>query len=150
VVYIFSEGQACWLYVELEAAIIGPARFAGLEFEPGLVNLILQEVAAQRDSLPLLEYALKEMWRNQQNHVFDYALYEAVGKVEGAISQHADTVLHTLPEDEQGGSFRRLSQSDRSILQLAGRSRPIAIDTYTTQQSNSQRTKRGASVDIQA
>jgi hypothetical protein len=138
------------LYVELEAAIIGPARFAGLEFEPGLVNLILQEVAAQRDSLPLLEYALKEMWRNQQHHVFDYALYEAVGKVEGAISQHADTVLLTLPEDEPGGSFRRLSQSDRSILQLAGRSRPIAIDTYTTQQSNSQRTKRGASVDIQA
>jgi TonB family protein len=71
--------------------------------------------------------------------VFDYALYEAVGKVEGAISQHADTLLHTLPEDEQGGSFRRLSQSDRSIFQLAGRSRPIASDTYTTHQRSSHR-----------
>jgi hypothetical protein len=67
VAYTFSEGQACGLYTELEAAIISLARFAGLESEPELVNLILQEVAAQRDSLPLLEYALKEMWRNQQN-----------------------------------------------------------------------------------
>src|SRR5262245_52402473 len=32
---------------DLESVITGPARYTGLEFEPGLVNLILQEVAAQ-------------------------------------------------------------------------------------------------------
>ena len=87
-----------------------------MEFEQGLVNLILQEVAAQPDSLPLLEYALKEMWRNRQSRVFDYTLYEAVGKVEGAISQHADAVLHALPEAEQALALRALTR----LVRVAG------------------------------
>ena len=94
----------------LEAVIIGPARYAGLEFEPNLVNLILQEVAVQPDSLPLLEYALKEMWNKRQNSVFGHTLYEAVGKVEGAISRHADAVLHALPETEQPLALRALTR----------------------------------------
>ena len=72
-----------------------------MEFEPGLVNLILQEFAAQSDSLPLLEYALKEMWHKRQSRVIGHTLYEAVGKVEGAISQHADAVLERLPEADK-------------------------------------------------
>jgi len=94
---------------DLEAVITGPARHSGLEFEPGLVSSILQEVAAQPDSLPLLEYALKEMWRKRQSQVMGHALYEAVGKVEGAISQHADAVLHTLPEAERALALRALT-----------------------------------------
>jgi KaiC/GvpD/RAD55 family RecA-like ATPase len=102
---------------DLEAVITGPARYAGLEFEPGLVNLILQEVAGQPDSLPLLEYALKEMWRQKgPSRVFDYALYEAVGKVEGAISQHADAVLSALPEAEQALALRALTR----LVRVAG------------------------------
>jgi KaiC/GvpD/RAD55 family RecA-like ATPase len=68
-------------HAELEAVITGPTQYAGLEFEPGLVNLILREVAAQPDSLPLLEYALTEMWRERQSQVMGHALYETVGKV---------------------------------------------------------------------
>ena len=109
-------GHCQFTPAELEAVITGPARYAGLEFEPGLVNSILQEVAAQPDSLPLLEYALKEMWRNRQSRVFDYALYEAVGKVEGAISQHADAVLHALPEAEQALALRALTR----LVRVAG------------------------------
>lgn len=102
--------------VDLESTITGPARYAGLEFEPGLVNLILQEVAAQPDSLPLLEYAMKEMWRKRQSQVMGYALYEEVGKVEGAISQHADAVLHALPEAEQALALRALTR----LVRVAG------------------------------
>jgi tetratricopeptide (TPR) repeat protein len=101
---------------DLEAVITGPARYAGLEFESGLVNLILQEVAAQPDSLPLLEYALKEMWRNRQSSVIGHALYEVVGKVEGAISQHADAVLRALPEIEQPLALRALTR----LVRVAG------------------------------
>jgi hypothetical protein len=101
---------------DLESVITGPARYTGLEFEPGLVNLILQEVAAQPDSLPLLEYALKEMWRKRQSRVFDYALFEAVGKVEGAISQHADTVLQELPEAERPLALRALTIAYERIV----------------------------------
>src|SRR5215510_10841457 len=101
---------------DLEAVITGPARYAGMEFEPNLVNLILQEVAVQPDSLPLLEYALKEMWNKRQNAVFGHTLYEAVGKVEGAISRHADAVLHTLPETEQPLALRALTR----LVRVAG------------------------------
>ena len=101
---------------DLEAVITGPARYAGLEFEPNLVNLILQEVAVQPDSLPLLEYALKEMWNKRQNSVFGHTLYEAVGKVEGAISRHADAVLHALPETEQPLALRALTR----LVRVAG------------------------------
>jgi KaiC/GvpD/RAD55 family RecA-like ATPase len=103
-------------HADLEAVITGPARHSGLEFEPGLVNAILQEVAAQPDSLPLLEYALKEMWRKRQGRVMGHALYDAVGKVEGAISQHADTVLHALPEAEQRLALRALIR----LVRVAG------------------------------
>jgi KaiC/GvpD/RAD55 family RecA-like ATPase len=109
-------GHCPFTRTELEVAITGPARYAGLEFEPGLVNHILQEIASHPDSLPLLEYALKEMWRNRQSLMFDYALYEAVGKVEGAISQHADAVLRALPEDEQRVALRALTR----LVRVAG------------------------------
>ncbi len=101
---------------DLEAVITGPAQYDGLEFERGLVNLILQEVATQPDSLPLLEYALKEMWRKRQGRLMEHALYEEVGRVEGAISQHADAVLHALPEDEQRLALRALTR----LVRLAG------------------------------
>jgi hypothetical protein len=95
---------------DLESVITGPASYAGLEFEPGLINFILQEVAAQPDSLPLLEYALKEMWRKRQSRVMGHALYEEVGRVEGAISQHADVVLQALPEAERAVALRALTR----------------------------------------
>jgi hypothetical protein len=101
---------------DLEAVITGPARYAGLEFDPGLVNFILQEVAAQPDSLPLLEYALKEMWRKRQSRVIGHALYEVVGKVEGAISQHADAVLQELPESVRALALRALAR----LVRVAG------------------------------
>src|SRR5262245_46019949 len=101
---------------DLEAVIIGPARHTGLEFESGLVTLILQEIAAQPDSLPLLEYALKEMWRKRQSRLIGHALYEAVGRVEGAISQQADTVLQDLPEGERALALRALTR----LVRVAG------------------------------
>jgi KaiC/GvpD/RAD55 family RecA-like ATPase len=101
---------------DLEAVITGPARYAGLEFEPGLVNLILQEVTVQPDSLPLLEYALNEMWHKRQSRVIGHALYESVGKVEGAISRHADSVLRELPEPEQPLALRALTR----LVRVAG------------------------------
>jgi tetratricopeptide (TPR) repeat protein len=101
---------------DLEAVITGPAQCAGLDFEPGLVDLILQEVTSHPDSLPLLEYSLKEMWRKRRGQLIGRALYEAVGKVEGAISQHADAVLHALPEAEQSLALRALTK----LVRVAG------------------------------
>src|SRR5262249_20890130 len=50
---------------ELRRAIEEPARRVGLAFEPGLVDTILRDVAKQPGSLPLLEYALTELWNKR-------------------------------------------------------------------------------------
>src|SRR5258707_15347662 len=43
---------------ELERAVAGPAERIGLQFEPGLVATIINDVGAQPGALPLLQYAL--------------------------------------------------------------------------------------------
>ena len=42
---------------ELERAVTEPARLAGLRLEPGLVELVVREVAGEPGALPLLSHA---------------------------------------------------------------------------------------------
>ena len=50
---------------ELKEAIEEPARLTGLQFEVGLVDRILDQVEQQPGSLPLLQYALTELWQRR-------------------------------------------------------------------------------------
>lgn len=81
---------------ELEAAIQGPAARTGLEFETGLVDRILDQVEGQPGSLPLLEYALTELWRQRIGGRLTHAGYDAIGGVEGAISKRAEALFDKL------------------------------------------------------
>ena len=47
---------------ELQRVIEEPARRVGLQFKAGLVDSILTDVPAEPGNLPLLEYALTELW----------------------------------------------------------------------------------------
>jgi hypothetical protein len=47
---------------ELQAAIRHPAERAKVSFEPGLVESVLDDVENKPGSLPLLQFALREMW----------------------------------------------------------------------------------------
>jgi KaiC/GvpD/RAD55 family RecA-like ATPase len=81
---------------ELEQVILGPSSRAALDFEPGLVERILDDVARQPGSLPLLEFTLTELWNRSSNGRFTHADYNTIGRVEGAISTRADAVLAAL------------------------------------------------------
>jgi energy-coupling factor transporter ATP-binding protein EcfA2 len=48
---------------ELRAAIVKPALAVGVEFEPGLVEAVLDDVERSPGGLPLLQFALREMWK---------------------------------------------------------------------------------------
>jgi hypothetical protein len=48
---------------ELREAITGPAGVVGVEFEPGLVERILDDVGDEPGNLPLLEFVLDELWK---------------------------------------------------------------------------------------
>lgn len=95
---------------DLRQVIVKPAQRAGLQFDAELVEEILTEVAAQPDSLPLLEYALTEMWRRRRHNAIGQDQYKAIGKIAGAINQRADEVLAHLPAEQQEPALRALTR----------------------------------------
>ena len=68
---------------ELRTAIERPTALAGGEFEPGLVELLLQDVAGRPGSLPLLEFTLMELWRRRVGRRLTIASYKELGELQG-------------------------------------------------------------------
>ncbi len=85
----------------LREAIVEPARAAGAEFEPGLVELLVSEVEGRPGALPLLEHALLELWARPSGRVLTLAGYQDTGGVAGAVAQRAEQVFTDLAPDEQ-------------------------------------------------
>jgi tetratricopeptide (TPR) repeat protein len=81
---------------EIVEAIQQPAALTGLHFESGLVDRILEHVRRQPGALPLLEYALTELWQRRQNHILTHEAYDAIGGVEGAIARRAQAQFERL------------------------------------------------------
>lgn len=86
---------------ELEAAIVRPAEAQGVAFEPGLVARILDDVGEAPGQLPLLQFALAQLWDQQQGRVLTHAAYEAIGRVSGALARYAEQVYGQLSPREQ-------------------------------------------------
>jgi WD40 repeat protein/energy-coupling factor transporter ATP-binding protein EcfA2 len=87
---------------ERRAAIEQPALAAGRRLEDGLVNRMVAAVEQEPGQLPLLEFALTELWARQSAEgVLTHAAYEAIGEVAGAIARRADETLRSFDADEQ-------------------------------------------------
>jgi len=86
---------------ELSEVIEKPAQKLGVSFEAGLVERILDEVENQPGNLPLLEFALTELWKQRRGKQLTHAAYEAIGKIEGALAKYADEKYHNLNQIEQ-------------------------------------------------
>lgn len=87
---------------ELRAAIEQPAAQAGAGFEARLADRILTDVAAAPGQLPLLEFALAQLWAHQRaDGLLTNAAYDAIGGVSQAIAVHAEEVLASLSVEEQ-------------------------------------------------
>lgn len=87
---------------QLEQAITGPARLAGLTLEPGLCSRMLADTGAEPGALPLLEDTLDLLWQRRQGRVLTQAAYDAIGGVTGALHSRADSLIHGLrPEQQQ-------------------------------------------------
>lgn len=85
----------------LRRTIEVPARRAQLRFEEGLVDQILEEVRAQPGSLPLLQYALKELTERREGFLLSRGAYERIGGVQGALTTRADQIYDSLSEAQQ-------------------------------------------------
>ena len=81
---------------ELAEAIERPARRVGVRFEPGLVSQIVADVRDQPGALPLLQYALTELFANRTGDVLTLEGYLATGGVVGALGRRAEDLYARL------------------------------------------------------
>jgi DNA-binding SARP family transcriptional activator/WD40 repeat protein/energy-coupling factor transporter ATP-binding protein EcfA2 len=80
----------------LAQAVSAPARTVGLELEPGLVGRIIADVEGQPGALPLLQYALTEMFSHRERSTLTLSGYEAAGGVAGALGRRAEDLYDGL------------------------------------------------------
>jgi WD40 repeat protein/serine/threonine protein kinase len=81
---------------EMERAIAGPAERVGLFVEPGLVTEIVADVMDQPGTLPLLQYALTELFEQRDNNHLSLKTYHAIGGVTGAMARRAEELYAGL------------------------------------------------------
>jgi WD40 repeat protein/DNA-binding SARP family transcriptional activator/class 3 adenylate cyclase len=84
---------------ELEQAIRRPAQQVGVSPEPGLIAEMIAEVAHQPGALPLLQYALTELFERRDDDRLTLRDHQAIGGVAGALSARADRILEATDPD---------------------------------------------------
>ena len=129
-------------------AIEGPAEAVGLRYEAGLVDRILEDVRSQPGSLPLLQYALRELYKRRNGAILSMAAYEEIGGVRQALAQHAEAIysaeapvrqqlmeriLLRLVEIGPGGDAmrRRVPRSEMRFKGVSPQAIQDVIDTLT-------------------
>jgi hypothetical protein len=96
---------------ELKAAIEKPAEIQGAAFETGLVERLLSDVGDEPGNLPLLEFALTLLWERMDMGWMTHAIYDEIGRVDGALARYAEEVYAGLDPRAQ-------SETRRAFIQL--------------------------------
>ena len=97
---------------ELRRAIEAPTQRGGWELEPGLAEVLLQDIQGEPGALPLLSHALRETWERRRGRTLTMSGYVATGGVRGAIAETAEAVF----QDQLNPAQRELAR--RIFLQL--------------------------------
>ncbi len=104
----------------LVQVIEGPAQVAGMELETGLAQLLLAD-AATDDALPLLAFALRELWEidGAQRRLRIESYRETLGGLHGAVARAAEAVITAEPlraeqEDALRAAFLSMVRLDES------------------------------------
>ena len=92
----------------MRRAIEEPARRHGLRFEPGLVDLMLDDGGESAGSLPLISHALVETWSRRNGNLLTVDGFNTAGGVGGAIAQSADALFELTFDGAQQRAAKRL------------------------------------------
>lgn len=96
---------------ELREAIEKPMASPGMPvYQDGLVEVLLKDVAQERNPFPLLQFTLTLLWEQQQFGVLTHDAYEALGRIEGVVAGYAERVWSDLGEEERKTTRRLLCQ----------------------------------------
>ncbi len=91
---------------ELKRVISEPAKACGVEYEKGLVQLIARH-ASGGGGLPLLEFALTELWSHQSQRWISFPDYQGIEGVIGSLSRHAEQAFTELAAEFSEKQVRR-------------------------------------------
>lgn len=92
---------------EIGEAVRLPAERAGVEVEPALVGAIVADVVDQPGALPLLQYALTELFERRHDGEMTLAAYRDLGGISGAVARRAEE-LHAGLDESGRGAVRQL------------------------------------------
>ena len=78
-----------------------PARRAGLEYDVGLVDAVVEDAGAEPGLLPLLSTSLAQLWEAREGRRLTFAGYVGSGGLQGAIGHLAERAWDGLDEDRR-------------------------------------------------
>ncbi|MDX1414140.1 MAG: hypothetical protein R3293_08110, partial [Candidatus Promineifilaceae bacterium] len=82
-------------------AIQEPARQLGVDMEESVLTAMVADVHGQPGALPLLQYALTELFDERQDHMMTFQAYQALGGVSGALALRAEELYKGLNAADQ-------------------------------------------------
>jgi WD40 repeat protein/serine/threonine protein kinase len=133
---------------ELQRAVVGPAEGVGLRIDPALVAEIVADVATQPGALPLLQYALTELFDQRDDSTLTLDGFRRIGGVSGALSRRAEALyrrlnrsgqeatrqlfLRLITVDREGGddTRRRVLRSELTSLEVNQEALDAVVDTF--------------------
>ncbi|MDB9460804.1 serine protease, partial [Dolichospermum circinale CS-545/17] len=87
---------------EVKSAITEPAKKVGLQLQPGLVELITRDIKNIMHFLPLLEFTLEQLWKEEhKNNYLTCPVYSHMGGVTVSLVQKAETTFNKLNQSER-------------------------------------------------
>ena len=119
---------------ELAAAIERPAVTVGVAVEPGVAAEMIRDVADEPGGLPLLQYALTDLFERRTGDVLTADAYRQSGGVLGSLAARADQLftdldaagqramqqafLRMVSVDESAEVRRRVTRADLAALEV--------------------------------
>ena len=95
---------------ELHVAIVGPAENAGVAVESALAAALVSDAASSPGSLPLLQYALTELYEHRVEGTMTLDAYHRLGGMGAVLSQRAEEIYSGLDADDRAASRRLFSR----------------------------------------
>ncbi|HVF24911.1 MAG TPA: hypothetical protein VNA23_03430, partial [Anaerolineales bacterium] len=86
---------------ELERAIVKPAERVGLRIDASVISAIVRDIGDQPGTLPLLQYALTELFENRESNSVTKSAYQSIGGVLGALEKRVEEVFAGLDKASQ-------------------------------------------------
>ncbi|MDJ0556791.1 MAG: CHAT domain-containing protein, partial [Microcoleaceae cyanobacterium MO_207.B10] len=86
---------------ELREAIALPAQNFEVEFADKLIKRMIQDYRQNSGHLPMLQFALEELWKRQKYGVISLASYEEIGGLTQVLGDYAEKIYCQLSQEEK-------------------------------------------------